>query len=344
MTGKQIIDSALEGKILERVPFAPAIYEHKAALIGLTPTEVCSSSDLLEKAILKEYETYRPDLLTVGVDLYTVEAESLGCRIQYFPDTNDVPTIRTHVLSEGAEIDDLRLPDPDKDGRIPLLLEVGRRVAREVGDEVYVRIAVTAPFSMACGLLGSTEFLLLCFKNEDYAKNVLSFCTEVAKHISSAFLKAGLQVIVFDSSAAPPILSPLMYERFVLPFVQDLFNHLKKNCRARLMPYIVGGDTTGILGSLMEAGANNILADYVADLDAFIGAAKLNGVLLRGNIDPALIGSGTPEEIKNVAQRLLQKGRSHAGFLMGTGVVPYGSPVENVQAVREALHASSGIL
>ena len=47
----------------------PAIYEHKAALIGRHPHEVAASAELLTEAVLMEYATYRPDFITVGLDV-----------------------------------------------------------------------------------------------------------------------------------------------------------------------------------------------------------------------------------------------------------------------------------
>jgi hypothetical protein len=38
------------------IKWEPAIYEHKAALIGKSPAEVANSADLLTEALLKEYK------------------------------------------------------------------------------------------------------------------------------------------------------------------------------------------------------------------------------------------------------------------------------------------------
>lgn len=47
----------------------PAIYKHKAALIGKSPFAVANSADLLTEAVIKEYEIYRADYITVGIDI-----------------------------------------------------------------------------------------------------------------------------------------------------------------------------------------------------------------------------------------------------------------------------------
>ncbi len=336
MTPKQRIDCLLEGRRPDRIPFVPAVYEHKASLIGKTPSEVARNTDLFAKAVLKEYEIYQPDLLTIGIDVYDIEAEAIGCEVQYFDDSCDIPAIKRHILAEGAELGDLRIPNPFEDGRMPVMLEVGGRIARELRDEIYVRGAMSGPFSVACGLMGTERLLTMCIEQPEDAKAVLQFCTEVVKQYALAFLENGLQVIVFDSNGAPPLVSPGMYHELVLPSVQELLECLKRS-HVRLIPYIVGGDTTSILNSLLETGANNLLADYSVNLRRFVEAVTPRGILLRGNVDPALVASGTREAIGDAARTLLNQGREYPRFIMGTGVIPYTTAPENVLAVKEVI-------
>ena len=63
------------------LPWQPAIYEHKAALIGRTPIEVACNAAMFAQALLKEYEVYGADFLTVGLDVYNIEAEALGAEL-----------------------------------------------------------------------------------------------------------------------------------------------------------------------------------------------------------------------------------------------------------------------
>ena len=51
------------------IKWEPAIYEHKAALIGCRPAELAYSAELLTEAVLREYEIYQSDYITVGLDL-----------------------------------------------------------------------------------------------------------------------------------------------------------------------------------------------------------------------------------------------------------------------------------
>jgi len=87
----------------------------------------------------------------------------------------------------------------------------------------------------------------------------------------------------------------------------------------------------------VETGANNLLADYSVDFQTFLEAVKLKGLLLRGNINPAIVACGTREEIREAARTLLEKGKSYPRFIMGTGVIPYTTPQENVLVLRQVV-------
>jgi len=80
MTPRERIERLLRGEPADRVPFCPAVYEHKAALIGTTPSFLSRDAGLFEKALVREAELYGPDLLTVGCDVYNLEAEAGGWR------------------------------------------------------------------------------------------------------------------------------------------------------------------------------------------------------------------------------------------------------------------------
>ena len=51
MTGRERVDRTYAFEAVDRVPFVPAVYEHKARLVGRRPSEVCRSLDLLLEAL-----------------------------------------------------------------------------------------------------------------------------------------------------------------------------------------------------------------------------------------------------------------------------------------------------
>ena len=173
------LQDALECRRPDRTPFIPAIYEHKAWFVGKSPSTVCRDADLLTRAILAEYEQVMPDALTVGVDVYNIEAEAAGCSMVFYPEgDNSIPAVSPegHLFHDGDRVSALKIPDPAKDGRMPLMVEVARRIMKELGSEVPIRGALTGPCSLAGGLMGAENFMLLTLTDPAAARELLEYC------------------------------------------------------------------------------------------------------------------------------------------------------------------------
>ena len=336
MTGRERIERLLAGAPADRPPFSPADYEHKAALVGVSPSRLARDPDLLEQALAREAELYRPDLLTVGCDVYNVEAEAAGCEVR-FPETNDVPAVVTRALGPGDEPRELRIPDPEKDGRMPVFLEAGRRVASRLGAALVVRGALSAPFSIAAELVGAEVLLLALLDDPDWASRLLERTAAMAAAYGRAFHERGLGVILFDSHAAPPLVPPRLYEKIVLPPTASVIAHFRRELGIPLVPYIMGGDTAPLLDLILATGTNNVLCDFRADLSAFVTRLAGRPVLLRANLDPRFLFAASPEAIRSRTREVLAVGRRHPGFLLGTGILPYDILPEKVLAVRDVL-------
>ncbi|MEX2117892.1 MAG: uroporphyrinogen decarboxylase family protein, partial [Bacteroidota bacterium] len=213
---RRLLD-ALDCRDRGQVPFIPAIYEHKAWFVDETPSSVCRDAGLFTRAMLTEYEQVRPDALVIGIDVYNVEAEAIGSEVTYFNgDDTSIPAIGTQgaVLKEQAPVDSLKIPDPAKSGRMPLNLEVGRRVMKELGDLVPIRGAISGPFSLAANLVGAENLFLMTLTDPQRVHDLLNFAARAAQEFGKAYYEIGCGVIIFDSQSSPDLLSPAMYREF----------------------------------------------------------------------------------------------------------------------------------
>jgi uroporphyrinogen decarboxylase len=336
MNGRERVESILQGRRPDRPPFAPAVYEHKAALIGVSPSALARDSRLLEQALLREAEIYDPDLLTVGVDVYNVEAEALGSPVHFF-ESNDGPSVESPVLVSGGPLARLRLPDPERSGRMPLFLRAGEAVSRRLGSEKIVRGALSGPFSTACELVGTAEMALALIDRPEWVAELLALTAETAKEYGRAFVRRGLGVILFDSHAAPPLVSPALYRDIVLPATASVIGYFRGALGQRLVPYIIGGDTFRILEDILATGTDNILCDFRSDLGRFLDRLAGSPVLVRANLDPRFLETAPVEAIRAKAAEIVSTGRRHPGFILGTGILSYDLPPEKVLAVRDGL-------
>lgn len=321
------------------IPFIPAIYEHKAWFVGKSPSTVCRDAELLTRAILTEYEQVQPDAITVGVDVYNVEAEAAGCTVVFYPEgDNSIPAVSPdgHPFREGDRVGGLKMPDPARDGRMPLNIEVARRIVKELGSEVPVRGALTGPCSLAAGLMGAENFMLLTLTEPEAARELLSYCAEVTIRYGRSFIAQSCGVIIFDSQASPELLSPGTYKDLVVAPTSHVINELRKEGVPHI-PLIIGGNTTEILEDELKTGANNVLCDVTADPVRFSRVCSSQRRAYRRSIDSSGFLSADLDELQRCVKSEVATAAGYPGFILGTAVAPYGTPTSVFDAIREAL-------
>ena len=302
-----------------RITWEPAIYEHKAALIGKSPAEVANSCELLVRAVLKEHKIYQADYITVGLDVYNIEAEALGVQITV-PGKNECPDLAGLLFDLDKLSAELVLPDIPRAGRFSLLIEAGRKVQEAVGTESKVRVAASGPVTMAAKIAGLEDLIISLCVRDGNAVRLLEFTTQIAEKWCSCLREKGLDVILFDSMVAPPIFSPDMYVEFALPLHQRLMRILVKSGQSE-RELVIGGNTTPIAGHLPRTGANILLCDYVADAIAFKSALGNDSRLkVRRNINPALLGGCHTEEL---AEKFRAELSLFINPIAGTGILPF---------------------
>jgi uroporphyrinogen decarboxylase len=101
MTGVEIFKCLAAGRLPDRIPFVPTVYEHAAGLLHVVPSRMATDIDLIVEGQMLAYALYRHDLVSVGVDIYNVEAEALGCLVAYH-EMKDDSTASRHWVTEGV--------------------------------------------------------------------------------------------------------------------------------------------------------------------------------------------------------------------------------------------------
>jgi uroporphyrinogen decarboxylase len=337
VTKRERVEAVYALRKADRIPFVPAIYEHKGALVGVSPSVICRNADYLYQALLKELETYDPDMLVIGIDVYNVEAEALGCKVVYFENSNDVPGIVEPIIDSPAGLAKLGVPDPESAARMPVYLNVAERLYKAIGKDVILRGAVTGPYSMAAELIGAEKFVLLTMDDPDFARQVMEFCARVTVEFGKAFLRRGVEPIMFDSRATPTLASPRIVKQLLMPIYRDYVLPELKAAGGRFLPLIIGGNTTSIIDDLIATGATQFLSDRPANLQKWCEKALAARVPVRANVDAVLVNRGPVSAIRRQALEILKDHHGHPGFLLGCGVVGYDCKKEHVLAIKQCL-------
>ncbi len=311
----------------------PAIYEHKAALIGKSPLEVACSAELLTQAVIREYEVYGADYLTVGIDVYNIEAEACGAKLTEAGE-NECPDIAEPLFDLFALQNELDLPKIPEAGRFAMLVEAGQRICDAIGNRSKVRVAASGPITIATKLAGLDGVIMSLALQDGQADKLLDFTTELCSAWCQVLRQAGLDVVLFDSLASPPMFSPDMFADVVLPRHSRLINELK-HAGQRELPLILGGNTSPVAGYLKQTGATMLVCDYIADPTEFAANLGSQGdLMIRRNINPARTGGDISALVKEYVLEL----DHFQNVICGTGILPYDFNPKSYLDFRDAVN------
>ena len=299
----------------------PAIYEHKASLIGKTPSVVSRSAEDLALACMKEVELYKTEIVVVGIDVYNIELEALGAELQETRE-DQCPDL-TEAIDDLQELPEslptCHIPEA---GRFKTILNAAQLLKNQLDPSVRIVIPVSGPMTLASKWVGMEDLIIDMFSKGEQSDRLLSYFENIAIHWTQCILDHGFEAMVFDSMAAPPMMSPSLYKEHILPRHTRIFDVMIKNGQS-IRELVIGGDTTAIVSDEAKTGANVLLCDYACDAQTFSKALpKSYDGTIRRNINPKLLlnKSISREALRNSFKKDLALFNK---AIAGTGILAY---------------------
>ncbi len=305
-----------------------AVYEHAAFLLGRSPWDVSRHAELLFQAHAEAYRRYRHGPIVVSIDIYNLEAEAYGAKVQQ-PRGNGIPAVVEPLCRSIEEMGQLEPFDPARAGRIPMTLDTAARLARAF-PEADVRVPMAGPMSIASNLMGFEGVLCELAARPEATAAALSHLVEGQLAFCKAIRDAGLDVAFFESAAAPPLLSPKMFHRVELPALTSIVAQSGR-ILGHPIPCVMGGDTEPILDDILATGTGYVICPDETDQAAFMRRIwDRTDVRVRVNTSPRVLCLGTREDIRADVDRIAQLVAGRDNVCLGTGALPYETPPENV--------------
>lgn len=337
LTGKQLIHAVLSHQPVAVIPWVPFAGVHAGKLKSYSAREVLQDENKLLESLLEVNRIYQPDGQPVIFDLQ-VEAEILGCQLQW--DEKSPPSVVTHPLENDLN-PPTHLPQ-EGEGRLPLILNVMRRMHDRVGPTTALYGLVTGPLTLASHLRGTNLFMDM-FDHLDFLQKLLAYCTSVCLRMSEMYIQAGMDIIAVVDPLVSQI-SPRHLERFLLNPYREIFQSLRS--QKVFSSIFVCGDATKNLELLCQSGPDCLAVDENIDMKAARIIADKYQIVLQGNIPLTtcmLLGS-QQDNMKYVLDLIDAVGRpgetTPQNLIISPGCdMPYDVPPGNVigilQAIRE---------
>ena len=205
----------------DAVPILAQINEHVVRLCGGDMRQAYTDAAKFVEMNLAVFEYYRLDIPGFYYDIYNIEAEALGQRLNWESDRMPDIDRQNPLIRESSDLDRLRAPDFKKSGRMPFVLEAMRR-SYDLG--LPVRIRFCSPFSLAVNVRGIENLLLDILTNAPFAHRLLAFLTDEVlipwvQAQREAIGQPGVAGNGADAAASPPIVTVEILEEFVMPYV-----------------------------------------------------------------------------------------------------------------------------
>lgn len=265
------------------------------------------------------------------------EPSGFGCRLDFYAD--NLPVVH-HILSDTDDEDAIRalkVPDPRKNGLMPLLLKTQKAMQpriRELGEDYYF-VSSRGPLTIASHLMPLTELLIGVKTNGEAVHRLLRVTAQLCRDWLYAQLEnvgSARGILVLDDVTG--FLNDEDYREFAHPYLKEIFSafpelvHFYHNDTAssRCYPYL---ESLGV-----------DLFNFSHEID--IGAARqmIGGrVCLLGNVPPMALAKRTPEEVEALTDRVIDRyaeanGGDLRGLIVSTGG---GMPMGAGRAQTEAL-------
>ncbi len=198
-----------------------------------------------------------------------------------------------------------------------------------------------APFTLSTYMIegGSSKNFIntkkMMYQAPELFGSLMKKITATVINYLQAQIDAGVHAVqVFDSWAG--ILSPADFERFALPYVQEIVSTFKGKVPVIYFAF----NSSAMLKSVADSGADVLGLDWRIDMRDAVGILGDN-VAVQGNLDPCTL-FGTREMIKDRVSLILTGANGAKGhvFNLGHGILPE-TPVENAIAMVDAVHELS---
>ncbi len=272
------------------------------------------------------------DMILATFD-YSAIAEAFGGEVAWFD--NQAPNMKRPAASEPAAVAALKLPDPRRTARLPVILAATRQLASMYRGSVPVFAAVPGPGALPALVLGLETWMETVLFDEDNARRILERTGRFFLDWTNALCDAGATgLVVTESVASVEISTRDLFEKVFLPHLYGLFGQIN----APLVFHHGGGRIRHVLDLL--PGLPGLAGVVVGSRDD-LGAARSalgDELTLIGNLDNLSLPAVSAAEIRGRSLACLKTAAPAGRYILlhSAADVPLGTPLENMQAMLRA--------
>lgn len=300
--------------------------------LGVTLKDVYYDPQGIVRAQLKAKEMFGHDNVMSPWGCITVEAEALGSKIEIRE--MDYPKIVKHAVEELGDIDALEVPDPLKDGRMPIILESLKILVNTVGKDTAVVGFMSSPFTILDGIRGMSKVGIDMLMDPDWLRKMLEITTDTCIEYGKCMVDVGVNTILVKDGFAG---ADMMSREHCLDFDVKYLKSVVTSLQDRGVKIIIGNVSSQPYLDMQVA----LKPDAICFASGNIGEVKKkfrNKVCIMGNVDQTKMPFGNTKDVEEEAKSCIEKAMDGGGYILSTGCeIPLETPADNVKALLTAV-------
>jgi len=241
----------------------------------------------------------------------------------------------------------LKLPDDVATaGFIPIMTEFYKLSTGERLDNqpFNAGIYINGPFTRAGKVCDTSLLCKWLVKKPDLAHHVLRLATDytlkVLEYWKDTLGIEGTVIFGSDPSTANQLLSPRQFEEFAMPYQIEVHKKITALGWQTVFQHVCGEQNENLPYWAKIPMGNPGIISIGHEVELAKAAEYFPNDIIMGNLEPAIIQTGTPEEIYQAAKKVIEDGKKiPGGFIFAPGCeLPPRAPAENVMATTRAVN------
>lgn len=320
-----------KGEEVDHIPYSLISTETAAVLYGIDIRKTYTDVEVVIELEKRMMEDFGIGYMLAGPRLKGI-AEALGSKMRY-PE-NNMYLVDQPLISNYKMLDYMKVIDPYKDGKMPLMLQMLNELQKQFDYYDNVKSGVCGPMTCALSLRDAGMFLRDLRKEPDQVHKLLQFSVECIKAwMKVVYDEFGCVCSIADPASSMDLIGKKHFEIFSKPYLMQLVEWTKEYT-GRSPSIHICGKSRKIWEDLREIGFSSFSVDNCEDL---LELKQVLGedMVISGNIPPVdiLRNGDVYTVIQSVRECIEKAADSPRGYLLSAGCqIPLGTPKENLMA------------